>query len=551
MNNNIRQINLANPAMMNPMAIPDPPYNPPLNQYQQKALNATKTGRNVFITGPAGSGKSTLVYKIVQELTNIHGRNVATTALTGCASILLGVPGTKTVHSWAGIGLGEEDTATLTEKIKSIYPLFNRWRSIHTLIIDEISMMPPSLFAKLDQIGRNLRRNQAPFGGIQVILCGDFFQLPPVSAQSTDTASATFVFQTSLWKELALETVLLNKIERQSSDQALQTLLNNIRVGIVDDNINSVIRSRMNLDWKSLAIKPTLLYSCKKDVDMINKSSIQALKLPLRTFNAVCIYRPGYSIKHQFNTYYVKQVLQGFGLETIPPQFRSEEFDINDRTHCCFIINKCKTHMSRKTPISDSAINDLCNHVNKFDKDYQYSPTLELCEGAQVMLITNISIEYGLVNGSRGVIIAFDKTVGYPIVEFVNGRRLTIYPYEWYRPASSADLTADNRPEFRIGRKQLPLVVAYAMTIHKCQGATVDRALVDIGSSIFEYGQAYVALSRVKNLESLYVHDYNPYKIRANKLVVDYYYDLMYPLATPAWNRRKYAVWQFTTKHSN
>jgi ATP-dependent DNA helicase PIF1 len=141
--------------------------------------------------------------------------------------------------------------------------------------------------------------------------------------------------------------------------------------------------------------------------------------------------------------------------------------------------------------------------------------------------------------------------VGYPIVEFVNGRRLTIYPYEWYRPASSADLTADNRPEFRIGRKQLPLVVAYAMTIHKCQGATVDRALVDIGSSIFEYGQAYVALSRVKNLESLYVHDYNPYKIRANKLVVDYYYDLMYPLATPAWNRRKYAVWQFTTKHSN
>lgn len=472
-----------------------------LNYYQQKALDLVKKGHNVFITGPAGSGKSTLISHITHELRNIHRKNVAVTALTGCASLLLGT-GTKTLHSWAGIGLGNDDVPTLIHRIRKTGKTVN-WIYTNTLIIDEISMMTCELFEKLDQIARILRSQLGgsqlgtlPFGGLQLILCGDFFQLPPVSSDK-------YLFESDLWNNISLQTVYLHTIERQSDDKEFQYVLNNIRYGFTDDHINKILQSRMNLDWKSLLIRPTLLYPKNADVQEINHRNILSLQKPLRTFMPITVYR---------------NIITDFPTSVN----NTTEIDINHYDQFKHIFNRPGFNRVQKK--------ELENICLKLDKDANYSTELALCEGAQVMLIVNLSIHHGLVNGSRGVITHFND-MGYPVVEFINGRRILIEPHVWF---------SSENPHF--GRKQIPLIVAYAITIHKCQGTTLDRALVDIGDSIFEHGQAYVALSRVKNLNSLYIHKYNPYKIKTNKKVIDYYYDIQFPLATPAWNRRKFAI---------
>lgn len=486
-----------------------PPHQIILNQYQQEALDAAITGRNLFITGPAGSGKSTLIASIVRTLqAQPYNRNVAVTALTGCAAILIGIPGTKTLHSWAGVGLGTDDIPILLAKIKKHGRVYI-WRSTNTLIIDEVSMMSIDLLTKLDAIGRTVRHaNDRPFGGMQVIMCGDFYQLPPITQDET----RKFIFESPIWHEFNLKTILLRKIERQSDDIEFQKILNDIRVGYTDVHINKILQSRMNLDWKSLAIRPTLLFSLSRDVNEINRKNIEALKRPLRTFKSSTIYYSA-PVPHIYPTYYTinQQAKQG-GIE----------IDENNYAECKHIVNR--PGFDRIGEI------ELKRIVAKLDKDCNYSTELNICEGAQVMLITNL-IAGELVNGSRGVVIGFANISGYPIIEFINNRRVTIGPHDWFSTENAF-----------ISRRQIPLVVAYAVTIHKCQGATIDRALVDIGNSIFEYGQAYVALSRVKNLNSLYIHNYNPKKIKANQKVYDFYYDYEYPYATPAWNRRKTAT---------
>jgi ATP-dependent DNA helicase PIF1 len=158
---------------------------------------------------------------------------------------------------------------------------------------------------------------------------------------------------------------------------------------------------------------------------------------------------------------------------------------------------------------------DFKRTVAQMDRDAMYRDKLLLAEDAQVMLITNLDVGAGLVNGSRGVVVSFDTKDGSPIVEFLNGSRLPIGPHKW---------EIDGHPG--VFRTQIPLRLAWACTIHKAQGSTLDCALVDIGDNTFECGQAYVALSRVKSLDSLYVHDFDRAAIRANKKVWEYYNSL-------------------------
>jgi ATP-dependent DNA helicase PIF1 len=155
--------------------------------------------------------------------------------------------------------------------------------------------------------------------------------------------------------------------------------------------------------------------------------------------------------------------------------------------------------------------------IDKLDRDASYVPELILATGAQVMLLTNLMQEKGLVNGSRGVVTDFGKTVdAYPIVKFRNGTVIEIVPAEW----ACDDFET-------VKRQQVPLALAYAVTIHKAQGATLDCALIDIGAATFECGQAYVALSRVKNLESLYIWDLEKTAFMANEKVINFYNELL------------------------
>ncbi len=434
-----------------------------LNSDQQAALEAVQRGENIFLTGPAGSGKSTLVSAIVRWAQRA-GKVCDVTAMTGCAALLLGNKA-KTLHSWAGIGLGRGTAEQLaTDILKSPYAK-RRWKRAHILVIDEISMMSPDLFEKLSQVGKRVRGGTVPWGGLQLIVCGDFFQLPPVNKETS--ALGKFAFDAPAWKAANLQPVVLTRIERQT-DTAFQTLLNEARVGTLSPQSIATIKSRQGLNWKEQRIRPTLLFSRNADVDSINDANLAALGKAVHTFEAITLVEP-------------------------------------------------KEDPSVEVPTGDY----LAKLVQRMDADSSYVPHLELCEGCQVMLVYNMDLEKGLVNGSRGVVVGFRESDGVPVVQFLHGDPVAMVHNEWV----SNDCAI-------LKRSQIPLRVAYAVTIHKSQGATLDCALVDIGSSTFECGQAYVALSRVRDLESLYVHNFNPARIMADPKVVEFYAALVTPAGT-------------------
>lgn len=439
-----------------------------LNDEQLAAFKAVQAGTNIFLTGPAGAGKSYLIRRVV-EWAGANHKEIAVTALTGCAALLLGNKA-KTLHSWAGVGLARESADVLAANILKNPRAKKRWKKTEILIIDEISMMTPEFFEKLDIVGKRVRANARPWGGLQLILCGDYFQLPPVSKGISGeiVIPGRFAFESPAWKAANLTPIVLSKIERQT-DPAFQKLLNECRIGAPSPETITLLQSRQGLDWKSKLIRPTLLFSRNADVDSINEKNIGALKKPLRLYDARTEIIP-------------------------PPEDPTLEIPTGE-------------HLERL--------------ITKLDSDANYAPHLELCVGAQVMLLVNQDLEAGLANGSRGVVVDF-RSDGIPIVQFLHGDPVPVEWHEWI----SNDCPA-------IHRYQIPLRVAYAITIHKSQGATLDCALVDIGASTFEYGQAYVALSRVRNLDSLYVWNLTPSKIMAHPTVVSFYENLMESAALP------------------
>ncbi len=420
---------------------------------QQLAYDLIRDYKNIFLTGPGGAGKSYFIEELKRRYnTELPEFKIGITALTGCAAILLG-GGAKTLHSWSGIGLGRGSVGEIVLSIRRNRKALKNWMTTNLLIIDEISMLSAELFDKLNQIAKVIRRSTAPFGGMQVLLVGDFYQLPPIMNGLPDGAP-TFAFESVSWNEVVNAVVALKTMHRQTDD-CFRELLGRARIGKLNEADISLLSGRRGLPWKELEIKPTLLFSRRAMVDKINAMNLAALGGETITWKA-------------------KTVLTSSG--SMPPEYEAI--------------------------------------IASYDKDAPYNEVLELRNKAQVMLITNIDIDSGLVNGSRGVIIGFDTKGAepLPIVQFKNGRREIIERNSW----EIDDLKG-------VSRSQIPLRLAYAITIHKCQGATLDCALIDIGRSTFEYGQAYVALSRVKNLESLYVHEFAAEAVRASPQVCAFY----------------------------
>jgi ATP-dependent DNA helicase PIF1 len=428
-----------------------------LTPSQQEAYQAIVDGKSIFLTGPGGTGKSFLLQHLHTTIPETTGKQIAITAMTGCAALLIG-RFAKTLHSWAGIGLGRDPPMALAASIRRSGKALRRWLGTDILVIDEVSMMTPELLEKLDQVAKTIRRSTQPMGGLQLIFVGDFYQLPPVNKDKEKETE--FVFESPLWKKSIQETIELKTILRQS-DPIFQSILNQARQGIVSEESLQILQKRQDRSWQQLQIRPTLLFTRRAEVDNINDRNLRALQGERKIYKAETVFAP---------------IQNTVGL-------------------------------TESTPAVKQAI-------EKMDRDGQYMAELVLVVGAQVMLLVNLDHDAGLVNGSRGVVVGFEPS-GSPRVQFKTGSPITIGASSW----ESEEIEG-------LSRKQIPLRLAYAVTIHKAQGATLDCALIDIGTSTFEYGQAYVALSRVKNLESLYIWDVEPTAFKAHPKVIEFYKSL-------------------------
>jgi len=443
-----------------------------LSPEQQLALDEFSMGKNIFLTGPGGSGKTELIKRMVLASETAH-KKFQVCALTGCAAVLLNCKA-KTIHSWAGIGLANGSIEEVVRKVIGNKYKIAPWNKVDILIIDEVSMMSLKLFEILDLLGKKIRKNlMKPFGGIQVVFSGDFYQLPPVGSVN-EYGSSAFCFESERWASTFDTTIKLQMIYRQT-DQVYTTILNQIRVGKIYKSSFDKLNERVNkpLPENSL-FKPTILLPRRKDVDLINTTELANLG------------------DAEQNKYCIKRILP------------SELVSLNDKF--------------KKMDIESNNISDTQKEIEYsfLENNIMADKEIILKKGSQVMCIANIDMESPkpIVNGSQGIVVEF--VGGLPVIQFNNGDKRMVGYHNWVSENNSS-----------IGIKQIPLIHAWAITIHKSQGVSLDLAQIDVGSNIFECGQTYVALSRVKSLEGLYLTAFNPQKIKVDKKVQDFYTTLL------------------------
>lgn len=437
-----------------------------LSEEQQNAFDKYIQRKNIFITGPGGTGKSALIKQLQSDAKN-RILNMQVCALTGCAAVLLDCKA-KTIHSWSGIGLGSGTISFNVKKVVSSSYKKKSWRNVDILVIDEVSMMSEKIFEMLDAIGKATRQNNRPFGGIQVIFLGDFYQLPPVGNRD-EPETIHYCFESPIWGDTFEKenVVKLTKIFRQT-DIVYTKILNQIREGRVKKSSNDLLMSLVGKQIEEGAlIQPTKLFPVRIKVDAINAAKMAELETP----------------EFEFKVKYTKSSTSSDKNKSCSREYSPEQID---------------------NEIKNINNNLLCNDI------------IKLKVGAQVMCIVNIELPSGdmICNGSQGVIIRFNESK-LPVVKYKNGYEMTMNYHFWESDNISG-----------IGVSQVPLILAWAITIHKSQGATMDAAEIDVGSGIFECGQTYVALSRVKSLEGLYLTSFDASKILINKKVREFYDNL-------------------------
>lgn len=433
---------------------------------QQTAFSYYKQGKNIFITGPGGTGKSALIRYIEKDAVK-SGKDIQVCALTGCAAVLLECKA-KTIHSWAGIGIANGTIDQIIEKVKRKTVSKALWKSTDILVIDEISMMSQKLFEVLDTIGKKIRKNNKPFGGIQLIFSGDFFQLPPVGNKE-EIETCKFCFESPLWFSTfpPENTIVLKTIFRQT-DTNYQNILNQIREGKLRKSANELLLKQVNKTLPNdCLIQPTKLFPTRNKVDCINQTQMNDLK--------------------------------------------GEEFHFQIKHHLDLEMN-AQDRLTRSSFNKEQIETELLF----LQGNLKCEPTIKLKIGCQVMCIANIELTNGdtLCNGAQGIVIGINNQ-NLPIVKFRNGYQMAMTYHLW---------TSEMIPG--IGVSQIPLMLAWALTIHKAQGITLDLAEIDVGSGIFECGQTYVALSRVKSLEGLYLTSFDVKKVKVHRKVQEFYDNL-------------------------
>ncbi|MBU1667981.1 helix-turn-helix domain-containing protein [bacterium] len=399
---------------------------------QLTALNILKSGQNVFITGSAGTGKTYLLNQFIQYLKErrIYPTVVAPTGIA--ASHLKG----QTIHSFFALGIRDSvvDNGYVEFLLQKSY-LKSRFSKLKLLIIDEVSMVSPEIFSSMDKVLRAFKNSPEPFGGVQVVISGDFFQLPPVSKEFKEKR---FAWQSPVWRALELKSCYLNEKFRQDDNQLIE-ILDEIRSGAVSVQSHETLEScfHKELDAK---FTPTKLYTHNIDVDRINLEELNRLASKPKTF----------------------------------------------------------TYTSKGS----------AKNIEKIFKTSLVLEELTLKKDAVVLFIKN-NPEKGYVNGTTGVVVSFEGDI--PIVKTSTGQNIRVIAEDWTVENDSGEIVATV--------SQLPLRLAWALTIHKSQGMTLDSAEIDL-SKTFEVGQGYVALSRIKNIEGLRLMGLNDMALTVDPLTL-------------------------------
>jgi len=544
-----------------------------LSPEQEYAMRLMNLRRNVFLTGGGGTGKSKVVELFIQQFKDKHPddwrKYLGITSTTGSSALLIG--GT-TIHSFSGIGICRGDDDAIIKRTVFRKHLRKRWTELQILIIDEISMLTPRAFRLISRISQIIRKNRSPFGGIQVILSGDFCQLAPILDANERNDTMEYCFETAEWRHSEIETVHFKHIHRQKDVAFIETL-QKLRMGISDQDTTFTImdRYRAELDTQRHGgIRPVMLYATREKANATNADHLRKV---LDT--------------HSGGKSYSTTV----ELTIIPLQ-----------------VSKKRSDDGSADTFGELTAEKRQEIIQRVKSQLPVDERMELCVGCEVILVINLDIESGLVNGSKGVIedisvvatsppppkyvplndsvesngsssstedyrvrletfrhvekpvkkspkttdirawmahmseVAKTKDVvatpavkqsslstltsdadisAYRIsVRFVNGVVHTITAHEWQVEDGA----------WLVKARGIPLILGYACTIHRSQGMSLDYAVMDIGRNVFKgsagYGQIYVALSRVRSLEGLSVLDFDPSRIKCHPKVQEFYRQL-------------------------
>ena len=395
-----------------------------MNEKQLEALNIVKQNNNLFLTGSAGTGKSFTINKIVEYLED-NEIKYGLTALTGCAASLING---QTLHSYLSLGINKSLKDIYDDLNKKNIPKLRLLKSLKTLIIDEVSMMSNELLELIDGLFKMIKSNNLPFGGIQIIMVGDFHQLPPIKSN--------YCFTSSIWDDLKMNIIILTELIRQKDDLILQEILEEMRNGKITDDSYKILEKLKDTKFEN-DIKPTKLFPINTNVDKLN-------------------------------TYEFNKLVK-----------------LNN--------NQTKTYKAFSKYKNDSISSyDICLTLN-----------------AQIMVIRNIAVENRLVNGTRGIVVGLlDTTV---IIKDING---IIHHINYY---TDINKNCKNNISF------MPLKLAYAISIHKSQGSSIDCLELDLGEDIFVSGQTYTALSRATNINNIKIINLDKSSFFVNKKIIDFY----------------------------
>ncbi len=431
-----------------------------LNNEQTIALDAVKSGKSIFLTGSPGTGKSYTLKLIIEHLKN-NCKQYAVTSATGCAAVIIGG---QTIHSYLSLGIGNNSVDKIILSLKKNRTKYKHIEELQVLILDEVSMIDANTLSKISDVLRTIKNNRRPMGGIQVILVGDFCQLSPVEGE--------YAFASDIWKQLNLHQIELTQIIRQKDDKTFQEILQEVRFGKCSKQTTKILMQLHDTVFDTkIGINPTKLYPLNTHVNFINNGEFEKLYKKNTAINV--------TEAHLVECWPVNPNLE-FEMDL----FTKNDFDVEKdifRYHALTNDKKCTLD------------------------DYR----IDLFKGLQVMITRNVNFEKGIINGTTGIITSLSTSS--ICIKTTDDTHHVIYYHK------------DNNENNATYVKFMPIRLAYALSIHKSQGATLDAVEIDASTNIFAAGQLYTAISRARNLNSIKLINFDRHSFICNQDVKQFY----------------------------